>query len=72
MFDPGISFYTCVLLILISAKMCSLIGFAEAIIPMVYGPMYLQIYANTLKSSVPGVVYIVGSVMTVPAILIFT
>ncbi|KAL4714998.1 hypothetical protein ACJJTC_003149 [Scirpophaga incertulas] len=51
-------------------KMCSLIGFVDAILPTVYTPLYSKLYANTL-STFPGAVYLLGSVMTVPDYAIF-
>ncbi|CAH2235030.1 proton-coupled folate transporter-like [Pararge aegeria] len=51
-------------------KMCSLIGFVEAIIPVFYAPLYSTVYTNTL-AIFPGAYYIVGGVMTVPAIFVF-
>ncbi|XP_045778100.1 proton-coupled folate transporter-like [Maniola jurtina] len=51
-------------------KMCSLIGFVEAIIPVIYTPLYSKVYSNTLES-LPGAFYLLGALMTVPAILVF-
>ncbi|RVE42131.1 hypothetical protein evm_013219 [Chilo suppressalis] len=51
-------------------KMCSLIGFLDAIIPTIYTPMYSKILTATLQSF-PGAIYILGSVMTVPDYFVF-
>ncbi|GBP09733.1 Solute carrier family 46 member 3 [Eumeta japonica] len=51
-------------------KMCSLIGFVEAIVPVVYAPVYSKVYSNTLEIF-PGAFYVLGGVMTVPAFFIF-
>ncbi|XP_028169939.1 proton-coupled folate transporter-like [Ostrinia furnacalis] len=51
-------------------KMCSLIGFVEALLPVIYMPLYTKIYSNTINTF-PGAFYIVGAIMTVPDIIIF-
>ncbi|XP_049876744.1 proton-coupled folate transporter-like [Pectinophora gossypiella] len=51
-------------------KMCSLIGFIEAIVPVIYTPIYSKIYAKTIETF-PGTFYIVGGAMTIPAFFIF-
>ncbi|KAJ8954116.1 hypothetical protein NQ314_007145 [Rhamnusium bicolor] len=48
----------------------SLFGVAEAIIPLVYGPLYSKIYAKTIETF-PGAFFLVGGVLTAPAIIIF-
>ncbi|KAJ8924139.1 hypothetical protein NQ315_006923 [Exocentrus adspersus] len=48
----------------------SLFGVAEAIIPVVYGPLYSRIYARTI-TSFPGAFFLVGGILTVPAVFIF-
>ncbi|XP_052744626.1 proton-coupled folate transporter-like [Bicyclus anynana] len=51
-------------------KMCSLIGFVEAVVPVAYTPIYSKLYSRTLDSF-PGAFYLLGGVMTVPAIFVF-
>lgn len=48
----------------------SLFGVAEAIIPVVYGPLYSKMYAMTI-TVFPGAFFLVGAILTVPAIFIF-
>ncbi|XP_047997456.1 proton-coupled folate transporter-like [Leguminivora glycinivorella] len=52
------------------AKMCSLIGLMEAITPVIYTPMYSQMYKATIET-LPGAFYLLGGAMTVPAFFIF-
>ncbi|KAJ8973809.1 hypothetical protein NQ317_014512 [Molorchus minor] len=49
----------------------SLFGVAEAIVPLVYGPLYSKIYAMTIDVF-PGAFFIVGGILTTPAVFIFT
>ncbi|CAK1584523.1 unnamed protein product [Parnassius mnemosyne] len=51
-------------------KMCSLIGFVEAIVPVIYTPLYSKVYSNTLDTF-SGAFYLLGGFMTVPAFFIF-
>ncbi|KPJ09702.1 Proton-coupled folate transporter [Papilio machaon] len=51
-------------------KMCSLIGFVEAIVPVIYSPLYSKVYSATLDTF-SGTFYLLGGFMTVPAFLIF-
>ncbi|XP_072942841.1 proton-coupled folate transporter-like [Epargyreus clarus] len=51
-------------------KMCSLIGFIEAIIPVIYVPIYSKVYSLTL-STLPGTFYLIGAIMTTPDFVIF-
>lgn len=51
-------------------KVNSLFGVAEALMPVVYAPMYSTLYAATLKVF-PGAFYVLGSAITVLAVLIF-
>ncbi|XP_035435164.2 proton-coupled folate transporter-like [Spodoptera frugiperda] len=51
-------------------KICSLIGFIETLIPVVYTPLYSKLFSNTV-GTLPGAVYMLGGVMTIPAFLIF-
>ncbi|XP_048523383.1 uncharacterized protein LOC125504846 [Dendroctonus ponderosae] len=51
-------------------KVNSLFGIFEALVPLIYGPLYSRIYALTIEYF-PGCFYIVGGVLTVPALFIF-
>lgn len=51
-------------------KVTSLFGVSEAIVPLIYGPMYSVIYSATLNS-MPGAFFLVGGVLTAPAVFIF-
>ncbi|CAG9856338.1 unnamed protein product [Phyllotreta striolata] len=51
-------------------KVNSLFGVCEALMPLLYGPMYNATYAATLQV-MPGAFYILGGVLTIPAVVIF-
>ncbi|GAB0092395.1 MFS transporter superfamily [Sergentomyia squamirostris] len=51
-------------------KLNSLIGVAEALMPLVYAPMYTSVYAATMKSF-PGAFFLLGGGLTFPAVVIF-
>ncbi|XP_015364776.1 PREDICTED: solute carrier family 46 member 3-like [Diuraphis noxia] len=51
-------------------KVNSLFGVCEALVPLIYGPMYSAVYKATLKT-VPGAFFLLGGALTVPAALIF-
>ncbi|KAH1021434.1 hypothetical protein HUJ04_010950 [Dendroctonus ponderosae] len=51
-------------------KLNSLFGACEALMPLLYGPMYSATYASTINS-MPGAFFILGGVLTVPAVVIF-
>ncbi|XP_053603020.1 probable peptidoglycan muropeptide transporter SLC46 [Plodia interpunctella] len=51
-------------------KVNSLFGLAEAMMPLVYGPLYSRVYMATLNI-MPGTVFLLGAAMTVPAVAIF-
>ncbi|XP_068630509.1 probable peptidoglycan muropeptide transporter SLC46 [Battus philenor] len=51
-------------------KVNSLFGLAEAMTPIVYGPLYSRTYIATLNI-LPGAVFLLGALLTVPAIIIF-
>lgn len=51
-------------------KVNSLFGVAEALMPLVYGPMYTSLYSATL-STLPGAFFLLGGALTVPAVIIF-
>ncbi|KAJ3641051.1 hypothetical protein Zmor_027575 [Zophobas morio] len=51
-------------------KVNSLFGACEALMPLVYGPMYNATYAATINV-MPGAFYILGGILTIPAVVIF-
>lgn len=51
-------------------KINSLFGLAEALVPLVYGPLYSRIYAVSINSF-PGGFFLVGAILTAPAIAVF-
>ncbi|KAM3961885.1 proton-coupled folate transporter-like [Aphomia sociella] len=51
-------------------KVNSLFGLAEATMPLVYGPLYSRVYMATLNI-LPGAVFLMGALLTLPAIAIF-
>ncbi|CAK1603871.1 unnamed protein product [Parnassius mnemosyne] len=51
-------------------KVNSLFGLAEAMTPLVYGPLYSRTYMATLNV-LPGAVFLLGGLLTLPAIAIF-
>ncbi|PSN43506.1 hypothetical protein C0J52_13408 [Blattella germanica] len=51
-------------------KVNSLFGVCEALMPLVYGPMYSAVYAATMHT-VPGAFFLLGGGLTTPAVLIF-
>ncbi|XP_050305956.1 uncharacterized protein LOC126743064 [Anthonomus grandis grandis] len=51
-------------------KINSLFGMFEAVVPLVYGPLYSRIYAATIDYF-PGCFYLVGGGLTCPALFIF-
>ncbi|KAL1488422.1 hypothetical protein ABEB36_014895 [Hypothenemus hampei] len=51
-------------------KLNSLFGACEALMPLLYGPMYSATYAATINT-MPGVFFILGGILTVPAVIIF-
>lgn len=53
-----------------TGKVNSLFGLAEATMPLVYGPLYSRVYISTLNI-LPGAVFLLGAVLTLPAIVIF-
>jgi PCFT/HCP family folate transporter-like MFS transporter 1/3 len=48
----------------------SLFGVCEALMPLVYGPMYSAVYAATMHT-VPGAFFLLGGGLTAPAVIIF-
>lgn len=51
-------------------KINSLFGAAESVAPMIYAPLYASVYAATL-TVLPGAFFLLGGVMTIPAVIIF-
>ncbi|OWR41557.1 adenylate cyclase [Danaus plexippus plexippus] len=51
-------------------KTNSFFGVAEAMMPLVYAPMYTTVYTATIKTF-PGAFFLLGGGLTVPAVLIF-
>ncbi|CAG9834060.1 unnamed protein product [Diabrotica balteata] len=51
-------------------KVNSLFGVCEALMPLLYGPMYNATYSATIHF-MPGAFYILGGILTVPAVIIF-
>lgn len=51
-------------------KVNSLFGVAEALMPLVYAPMYASLYQATIET-LPGAFFLVGGALTTPAVIIF-
>ncbi|XP_063827392.1 probable peptidoglycan muropeptide transporter SLC46 [Ostrinia nubilalis] len=51
-------------------KVNSFFGVAEAMMPLVYAPMYTSVYTATIKTF-PGAFFLLGGGLTVPAVVIF-
>ncbi|CAB3250819.1 unnamed protein product [Arctia plantaginis] len=51
-------------------KVNSFFGVAEAMMPLIYAPMYTTLYTKTLKTF-PGAFFILGGGLTLPAVVIF-
>lgn len=51
-------------------KINSLFGVSEALMPLVYGPLYSFVYNSTIHF-LPGAFFIMGGGLTVPAVIIF-
>ncbi|GJQ80800.1 hypothetical protein Trydic_g9391 [Trypoxylus dichotomus] len=51
-------------------KINSLFGVSEALMPLVYGPMYSFVYKSTIDT-IPGSFLLLGGILTTPAIIIF-
>lgn len=51
-------------------KVNSLFGVCEALMPLVYGPMYSAVYASTMNT-LPGAFFLLGGALTMPAVIIF-
>lgn len=51
-------------------KVNSLFGVAEALMPLLYAPMYTSLYAATLNT-LPGAFFLLGGALTAPAVVIF-
>ncbi|RZC42749.1 uncharacterized protein BDFB_004854, partial [Asbolus verrucosus] len=51
-------------------KINSLFGVSEALMPLIYGPMYSMTYKATINV-LPGAFYLLGGILTTPAVFIF-
>ncbi|KYB26354.1 hypothetical protein TcasGA2_TC033817 [Tribolium castaneum] len=51
-------------------KINSLFGLSEAMVPIIYGPLYSIVYKHTINY-LPGTFFIVGGALTVPSLFIF-
>ena len=51
-------------------KINSLFGVAEALMPLIYGPMYNLMYKATIRF-LPGAFFLLGGCLTTPAVFIF-
>ncbi|XP_018328119.1 proton-coupled folate transporter [Agrilus planipennis] len=51
-------------------KVNSLFGVCEALMPLVYGPMYSATYKASMQT-LPGAFFLLGGILTIPACLIF-
>lgn len=51
-------------------KVNSLFGVGEALMPLVYAPMYTQVYRATIDT-LPGAFFLLGGALTAPAVFIF-
>ncbi|KAL4120330.1 hypothetical protein QTP88_013046 [Uroleucon formosanum] len=51
-------------------KVNSIFGVCEALVPLIYGPMYSSVYKHTLKTF-PGAFFLLGGLLTAPAAIIF-
>lgn len=51
-------------------KVNSLFGVCEALMPLVYGPMYSSVYAATMHT-LPGAFFLLGGGLTIPAVILF-
>lgn len=55
---------------MLSGKINSLFGVCEALMPLVYGPMYSIVYKETMEV-MPGAFFLLGGILTAPAVVIF-
>ncbi|KAF9797869.1 hypothetical protein SFRURICE_001472, partial [Spodoptera frugiperda] len=53
-----------------SRKTSSLISISEALVPVIYSPVYSKVYLTTL-STMPGAFYLISASLAVPAIAIY-
>lgn len=51
-------------------KVNSLFGVAEALVPLIYAPLYASVYAATMNT-LPGAFFLMGGALTMPAVAIF-
>ncbi|XP_077287139.1 putative peptidoglycan muropeptide transporter SLC46 [Arctopsyche grandis] len=53
-----------------TGKIHSLFGVCEAIVPIIYSPMYSQMYVNTIET-LPGAFFLLGALLMIPSIIVF-
>ncbi|XP_044728955.1 uncharacterized protein LOC123292386 [Chrysoperla carnea] len=51
-------------------QVMSIFGVCEALMPLVYGPMYGAVYSKTMHT-MPGAFFVLGGLLTIPALVIF-
>ncbi|XP_013184489.2 lysosomal proton-coupled steroid conjugate and bile acid symporter SLC46A3 isoform X1 [Amyelois transitella] len=51
-------------------KINSLFGLTENLMPLLYVPLYTQVYTATMET-LPGFVFLMGALMTIPAVAVF-
>nr|XP_053602308.1 solute carrier family 46 member 3-like isoform X2 [Plodia interpunctella] len=51
-------------------KVNSLFGLTENLMPLLYVPLYTQVYTATMET-LPGFVFLMGALMTTPAVIVF-
>jgi PCFT/HCP family folate transporter-like MFS transporter 1/3 len=54
----------------LQGKINSLIGIAEGLMPLIFAPMYTQLYRATIEV-LPGAFYLLGGAFTLPLVAIF-
>uniref|UniRef100_A0A2H1WYZ4 SFRICE_032924 n=1 Tax=Spodoptera frugiperda TaxID=7108 RepID=A0A2H1WYZ4_SPOFR len=54
----------------LTRKTSSLISISEALVPVIYSPVYSKVYLTTL-STMPGAFYLISASLAVPAIAIY-
>lgn len=51
-------------------KVNSLLSVAESMMPLLYTPLYAQVYAHTMNT-LPGAFFLMGGALTLPAMVIY-
>lgn len=51
-------------------KVNSLLSVSESFMPLLYTPLYAQVYANTMDT-LPGAFFLMGGGLTIPAMVIY-